>query len=355
MRIRRRRIHRGGVKSAIFPLAWQLVVHRHSDGNPLFMTAMLDHMVQPGMLSSDRGPLDDPQPPEQVDPGVPETLRQMLEIQLRTRPMWSSRSSNARAWPVRLSMRGWWARCSTASRRPTNRFAKRLPNGSSFSNFHGTRELADGTATVEYQFRHALYREILYRRLTPEPAADISSSPRRRSRGALWHQQNRKWRPRSRCTSKRGMSMNGRSRRCCLPRRMRAAAMLTARPSLCWNTRAVSFRRSPVTVVSASTSGFFEKIGNAYYALGDMKQSAITYEEMATHAAENGLLQEQADALMRMAHPAESIPFFPSGGRARCEFHQRVHHAVENLQQPGRDRTRSRVCTKGIRAAGPGG
>ena len=53
-----------------------------------------------------------------------------------------------------------------------------------------------------------------------------------------------------------------------------------------------------------------ERMGKAYYALGDMERSARTYASMATRAADAGLLAERADALMRMSHPAESIPFF---------------------------------------------
>ena len=53
-----------------------------------------------------------------------------------------------------------------------------------------------------------------------------------------------------------------------------------------------------------------ERIGNAYYALGDMDRSAEHYRAIATLAAQAGLLADQAETLIRWAHPAESIPFF---------------------------------------------
>src|SRR5215470_17718941 len=59
------------------------VIHRHSEGNPLFMIAMLDHLAQQGVLSRTDGSWKITVPLEQVDPGVPETLRQMLELQLQ--------------------------------------------------------------------------------------------------------------------------------------------------------------------------------------------------------------------------------------------------------------------------------
>ena len=52
------------------------------------------------------------------------------------------------------------------------------------------------------------------------------------------------------------------------------------------------------------------KTGNAYYALGEMDRAADAYDSMARRAADAGLLTVQAEALTRLAHPAESIPFF---------------------------------------------
>jgi eukaryotic-like serine/threonine-protein kinase len=53
-----------------------------------------------------------------------------------------------------------------------------------------------------------------------------------------------------------------------------------------------------------------ERIGDAQYALGDMERSAATYHMVATRAAEANMLTDQANALMRLAHSAEAIPFF---------------------------------------------
>src|SRR5215510_4411384 len=67
---------------AELPAELATIIHRHSDGNPLFMTAMLDHLAQQGVLSQVDGRWRMTVPLHQVDPGVPETLRQMLEVQL---------------------------------------------------------------------------------------------------------------------------------------------------------------------------------------------------------------------------------------------------------------------------------
>src|SRR5262249_32935558 len=53
-----------------------------------------------------------------------------------------------------------------------------------------------------------------------------------------------------------------------------------------------------------------ERLGDSRYAFGDLGRSAATYHRMATRAAEAGLLTAQANALMRLAHSVEVIPFF---------------------------------------------
>jgi predicted ATPase len=65
------------------PAAFGTVIHRHSDGNPLFMVAMLDHLQQQGVLAQVDGRWVLTVPLETVNPGVPETLKQMLQLQLQ--------------------------------------------------------------------------------------------------------------------------------------------------------------------------------------------------------------------------------------------------------------------------------
>src|SRR5262249_15424503 len=57
-------------------------IHRRSEGNPLFMTAMLDHLAHTGVLDHADGSWKLTQPLDRIDPGVPETLKQMLDLQL---------------------------------------------------------------------------------------------------------------------------------------------------------------------------------------------------------------------------------------------------------------------------------
>src|SRR5206468_7993616 len=57
------------------------LVYRHSEGNPLFMDAALDHLIARGLIARERGwhlrrPVND------IDLAVPESLRDMIEAQI---------------------------------------------------------------------------------------------------------------------------------------------------------------------------------------------------------------------------------------------------------------------------------
>ena len=58
------------------------LIHRNSGGNPLFMVAIVQDMGNKGLIAIERGTLNLTAPLEEVYPGIPETLQQMLEIQL---------------------------------------------------------------------------------------------------------------------------------------------------------------------------------------------------------------------------------------------------------------------------------
>ena len=58
------------------------LIHRNSGGNPLFMVAIVQDMGNKGLIAVERGTLILTAPLEEVYPGIPETLQQMLEIQL---------------------------------------------------------------------------------------------------------------------------------------------------------------------------------------------------------------------------------------------------------------------------------
>jgi len=295
--------------SGDLPAGLAALIHRHSDGNPLFMTAMLDHLVRRGVLTAIEGRWMMSMAIEQVDPGVPETLRQMLEIQLQ-------HASDAEQQLLKCaSVAGqtfttWSVGTMLAAESATyEEICEALADRQQFLKYLGTRELPNGTSTEEYQFRHALYREVLYRRLTP----GLRQTFHRRLAEGL---------DGLRTPAEPEMAATialhfeeGQDHERAIPYLMLVAQNATR----CYTHReaivVLEHARGLLSKVTIDRRLRFdlqilERMGSAYYALGDMKQSAIAYEEMATRAADSGLLEEQSNALMRMAHPAETIPFF---------------------------------------------
>ena len=149
------------------PAGLASLIYRYSDGNPLFMTAMLDHLAQQGVLCQEGGRWRMTVPLEHVDPGAPETLRQMLEMQLRHASDTEHQLLNCAsvagqrftAWAVGVM--------SEIDEATIDETCEALVDRQQFLKFSGTLHLSSGTSTREYQFRHALYREVLYRRLKP--------------------------------------------------------------------------------------------------------------------------------------------------------------------------------------------
>jgi DNA-binding winged helix-turn-helix (wHTH) protein/tetratricopeptide (TPR) repeat protein len=291
------------------PAGLAAVIHSHSDGNPLFMTAMLDHLVQRGILLQSRGRWTLTVPLDEVDPGVPETLKQLLEIQLqhlteaeqRLLTCASVAGQHFTAWSV--------ATMQESAVSSFEQTCDALAERQQFLRFSGTHEWPNGAATPAYQFRHALYREVLYRRLTPalrcayhhrlaeglEPfcsRAEPEMAAQIASHFVEAHQYDKGIRYLT-------LAAENATRRYA---HQRAIAVLEHARELLPKVARDRRRELDLQIL--------EQIGNAQYALGEMAQSARTYESMAERAAEGGLLAAQADALMRLSHPAESIPFF---------------------------------------------
>src|SRR6202034_1394469 len=58
------------------------LIHGHTQDNPLFMVAALDYLGQRGLIWRENGTWRLRVPLQEIDLGVPETLRQMIEAQI---------------------------------------------------------------------------------------------------------------------------------------------------------------------------------------------------------------------------------------------------------------------------------
>jgi DNA-binding winged helix-turn-helix (wHTH) protein/tetratricopeptide (TPR) repeat protein len=140
------------------------VVHRHTEGNPLFIVASLEHLTRRGLISRENGIWQVRVPLAEIDLGVPETLRQMIEAQIERLSAEEQRALEA------ASVLG-------ASFEPTAGAAAASMNIDDFENVceslarkrHILRAARDPNArdSFQYQFAHALYREVFYKRQPP--------------------------------------------------------------------------------------------------------------------------------------------------------------------------------------------
>src|ERR1700722_488548 len=143
------------------------LVHRHSEGNPLFMVAALEHMAKRNLLSRVDGRWQLHRPLAQIEFEVPEDLRHMVEARLEPLSAQeqsalelasisgTSFSSNMISAEAGIDSHGAEDLCEELSRR--HRIVKWV----------GTQSLPDGSVTERYEFVHALYRQVLYDRQLP--------------------------------------------------------------------------------------------------------------------------------------------------------------------------------------------
>ena len=143
-------------------------VHRRSEGNPLFVIAILEHLTAQGFLVCEEvlGQRRWVQKAgaEELEAGIPDGLAQMIELEVahlseQDQRMLEAGSLMSVAFPS-------WAVAAALQMDPTeaeeacDELAKRLY----FVDRAGQDELPDGTLSTFYVFAHGLYREVLWRK-----------------------------------------------------------------------------------------------------------------------------------------------------------------------------------------------
>jgi len=298
------------------PRPFAELIHRHSDGNPLFVRALLDHLVQVGVLSHRTSRWSLTVPIEQIEPGVPDTLQRMLETQLERlttdeRQLLSAASvvgQNFTAWSVSalLSLSAVDAETRCTSLADRQQFLVSL----------GPHTLPNGGVTAEFGFRHALYRDALYRHIgatervllhsrfahaledltSPVDAALAAQLATHHERGGEPASAVRMW--------------------------LLAAQHETERFAHRESIDILEHARTLISQVSGPEAHAFEmallaQIGDAHLQLGDMRQSIEAFQLAANLAAARGSISLEADALMLIAHPAAFVD--PARGIGACE------------------------------------
>jgi len=142
------------------------LIYRHSGGNALFMVAIVQDLVKKRLIAQDRGKWALTKPLKDIDPGVPETLQQMLDLQFSQLSAEEQRILNSGSivgerfsvWVIRPTL-------DIESDR-IEEVLEGLAEKQQFVRSAGLQDFPDGSASAHYEFRHSLFRQVLYRRLS---------------------------------------------------------------------------------------------------------------------------------------------------------------------------------------------
>jgi DNA-binding winged helix-turn-helix (wHTH) protein/tetratricopeptide (TPR) repeat protein len=141
------------------------LVYRHSEGNPLFMTAIVSDLLKCGLLVNEEGACRLTAGLTQIVPGVPETLQQMLEIQVERLSETEQRVlKSASVVGRRFSA---WAVAAMLDSGITDAedICDSLTQRQQFLRPGRAAGVLGAAQSAHYEFRHSLYREALYRRI----------------------------------------------------------------------------------------------------------------------------------------------------------------------------------------------
>jgi DNA-binding winged helix-turn-helix (wHTH) protein/tetratricopeptide (TPR) repeat protein len=280
------------------------LIHRHSGGNALFMAALVQDLVKRAMIVRDARGWRLAAPVPELDPGVPETLQRMLELQfdqlsLRAQSILKSASVAGERFSV-------WGIAGTLDMGPDQieDVCEDLADRQQFIKATGIEEFWNASATAQYEFRHSLYRQAIYGRLSAVRRSRLHralgerlrpvSTDRRRERElaaelALHFERGGEYEQAIRYLMLAAENAGGRFA-------YRGAIQVLQS----------ALRLAPKLASRAGAElevQILELIGDAHYALGAMADSAAAYAAAAARAAELGLGAARVNALTSLMRP----------------------------------------------------
>jgi predicted ATPase len=142
-------------------------VHQHCEGNPLFMIAMLEHLIAQGFLRQEAGVWQLRSALSEIDMGVPTALSEMIEMQIDRLDSADQRLLEA-ASLIGVIFPAWAAAAALdVDLEEIEDQYEKLTRRLHFLHPAGHDELPDGTRSAFYVFAHGLYREVLRARQSP--------------------------------------------------------------------------------------------------------------------------------------------------------------------------------------------
>ncbi|MBV9612754.1 MAG: AAA family ATPase [Acidobacteriaceae bacterium] len=140
------------------------LISRRTEGNPLFMVAALDHMQDRGLIAVENGSWQIKVPMERIDLEAPESLRQMIELQIERLSKEEQRVLEVASVTGALFTTSVHATEANMDAERFEDLCEGLARRHQIVRSTDSKEFPDGTTSAGYEFVHAMYREVLYNR-----------------------------------------------------------------------------------------------------------------------------------------------------------------------------------------------
>ncbi len=276
------------------------LIHRRSDGNPLFMVALVEQLVDKGLIREDRGRWLATGRMDRLDPDVPETLRQMLEAQIEH--LGELEQGVLRAASVAGRRFSAWAVSAALNDDPSRveQVCEGLASRQQLLRRCGVQELPGGAASAQYEFRHILYREALDAQLPASQRRQFHLQIASRMEGLLNQADP------TLASELASHFQAGHDYKRAIHYLILTAGNAARRYA---HTEAVQLLRQALDLlpnISPDSRAeieiqILERISDALYAQGEMEQSGEVDQRAADLSAEAGFKAEQVNALTRLA------------------------------------------------------
>lgn len=152
------------------------LIYRHTEGNPLFMVAALDHMRGRGLVAVENGTWQIKAPLEKIDLEAPESLRQMIELQIERLSEEEQRvlevASVLRKFSLSVTV---GALVANVEPDTFEQLLEGLARRHQIIRPAGFRNYRNGSSPC-YEFVHVLYRQVLYQRMGPARRRNLHRS-----------------------------------------------------------------------------------------------------------------------------------------------------------------------------------
>ena len=285
-----------------FPPGFPRLIYRHSGGNALFMVTILQEMLKKGQIAQAGGKFTLQVALEAVDLSVPETLDQLIEAQFRQLTAVEQRI--LRSASVAGEHFSVWAITTAGEIDPglVEDTCESLADRLQFIKAAGIHELANGQISAHYDFRHSLYREVLYRRLSEGARSKLHLLLAQRLQefcNPCEHE----------LAAELALHFEGgyeyeQAIHYLIVAANNAAGRLAYRDSIGILRHALELTSKLGPTIRAELEvQILELIGNAHFVLGALQESAQAYGEAASEAEKAGLKTASVHALICAMYP----------------------------------------------------